>query len=205
MLVKILFLIAIAGHLLCWWCDRLITFTPNGVFSPKDLGDNAKLSRVFDGMPLSRPQLSMLVGVLALAMEFVGDLGLCLWIRESSKTCAWIMLVAALLFVTFGTAHHIFCGVLEWFYIRMGRTDEARKAVLELFKKTSLTMIICYVGLVVFAGTLFVAVVTGITSLPRICCLINMVIFFLALSLCRVHNGGNLAGAAMFLGLLLVI
>ena len=141
MLVKILFIIAIAGHLLCWWCDRLITFTPNGVFSPKDLGDNAKLSRVFDGMPLSRPQLSMLVGVLALAMEFVGDLGLCLWIRDSSMLCAWIMLVAALLFVTFGTAHHVFCGVLEWFYIRMGRTDESRKAVLELFKKTSLTMI----------------------------------------------------------------
>ena len=82
---------------------------------------------------------------------------------------------------------------------------EARQLITELFKKTSLTMIVCYVGLAVFAGTLFVAVVTGITPLPRICCLINMVIFFLALSLCRVHNGGNLAGAAMFLGLLLVI
>ncbi|MBQ8959635.1 MAG: hypothetical protein IJ071_00205 [Ruminococcus sp.] len=205
MLVKILLFTAFAGHVLCWLCDRLITFTPNGVFSPKDLGDNERLSRTFEGFPLKRAELSMLAGVLALVMILAGDLGLCLWIRESSPACAKIMAAGALVFAVFGSAHHVLCGVVEWLYVRMGRTDEARTAVLEMFKRTALTMVACYVGLLVFAGTLFGAIVSGITPLPRLCCLINTIPFFVLLTLCRVHNAGNLAGAAMFLGLLIAI
>ena len=111
------------------------------------------------------------------------------------------MLVAIVCFMVSGTAHHVFCGAVEWFYIRMGRTEEARQAILEFFKKTLCTMYVCFIGVLVFAVTLFVAVVTGATGLPRWACVFNTIIVFFALLPFRVVGSFNIASAVMFLGL----
>ena len=60
-IVKILFLIAIAGHLLCGYCDCLLTYIPGGKkFDFKQMSDNEKMSEAFSGMPLKNPQLVFL-------------------------------------------------------------------------------------------------------------------------------------------------
>ena len=51
-MIKILLLVACFGHVLCCFCDRAITYTPNGRFHFGDLNDNAKLSALFNGAPL---------------------------------------------------------------------------------------------------------------------------------------------------------
>ncbi|MGN0665833.1 MAG: DUF6796 family protein [Huintestinicola sp.] len=112
--------------------------------------------------------------------------------------------VSILFFIPIVT-HHVFCGTVEWFYIRLGRTDEARNAVLDFQKKTIVTMYVGYLALLVFAVTLFIAVVSGSTDLPRWSCIFNTLPLFLLLAPTKVPAKGNIAGAIMFLGLFFLI
>ena len=203
--LKILMLTAVFGHLLCGICDCLLMYTPSGKFGFQLMKDNDKMREAFRTMPLRNPMLSMLLGVLALLMSCGGYFALYLWMRQFSAAASVIMLVSAAVFFIPGTAHHVFCGVAEWFYIRMGMTEEAREAITEFFKKTSVTMIACYLGLIVYSITLFVMVVTGATALPAWACVFNIMLIAAVLFPLRIGGAGNWAGAAMFLGLLFLI
>ena len=109
--VKIAFLIAAAGHLLCGVCDCLLTYMPSGRFHFEDMKDNKRLSGVFKGMPLRNPMLSMLLGCLAMFLFAFGYLALTNWMRAWSEPCALLMLISTVMVLTFGMAHHVFCGV----------------------------------------------------------------------------------------------
>ena len=203
--MKALFLVAIAGHLLCGACDCLLIYLPKGRFRFEDMKDNRKLSAAFKGLPLRNPLLSMLLGCLAMCLFTFGYLALCDWMREYSPTCAALMRVGCVLVATFGMAHHVFCGVPEWLYVRLGRTPEALDIINEFFKKTMVTMAICYLSFLLFGVTLFVAVVTGLTPLPRWACAFNILPLMLVLFPLRVGGAGNWAGAIMFAGLYFLI
>lgn len=202
---KILMIIAFAGHALCWYCDRLITCTPNGRFSARALDDNAKLSVLFEGVPSERPMLSLNLGIVSLAMSFCGFMGIYEWLKQFSQVYAVIILISAGAFILFVIPHHIICALIEWLYIREDRTDRAREIILSFFKKTSFTMIVCYVGLLVFSVTFFIAVITGVTSLPRWACIFNTLPLFLILSPFKPVGTGNIANAVMFLALAVLI
>ena len=205
MLTKLLMLTALIGHILCWYCDRRMTFLPGGIFSFKAMQYNDKLSKIFAGMPLRQAESATLLGIPALLMSFFGLWGISEWMRGYSQTASVILFVSAVVFVMVGVVHHVCCGMTEWFYVRLGRTEEARQTVLEFFKRTSVTMIVCYLGLIVYFVTFFIAVVSGATPLPRIACLANTILFFILLTAFRVHNGGNLANAAFFLCCLILL
>ena len=96
----------------------------------------------------------MILGCLALFLSAGGYYGIYLWMREFSDTYAFILLISALLFFIPVVAHHVFCGVAEWFYIRLGRTEEARTERCSVFKDTSVTMYACYAGILVFGAVL---------------------------------------------------
>lgn len=205
MITKILLLTAFVGHLLCAWCDKLLICTPSGRFGFAQMNDNEKMSATFEKMPLKNPLTSILLGVLAMTMELCGYIGLYEWIKQFSAVYAVIIIASAVLLFMPGVVHHVFCGVMEWFYIRLGRTEEARQAVTEFFKKTSATMYLCFLGQGIFAVAFFIAVVSGQTALPQWCCVFNIVIFLIALTPFKIPGSGNLAGAAMFLGLFFFI
>ncbi len=204
-LIKILFLIAIIGHILCGVCDCLLTYVPGGKFGAEQLSDNDKLKATFSRMPLKNPLLSMLLGVLAMLMFSAGYYGIYLWLKEYSVTLAVIVLISSAVFIIPGVAHHVFCGAAEWFYIKMGMTEEARQTIIKFFKDTSSTMIVCYLGMAVFAVTLFIAVVTGKTDLPRWACIFNSALLYIPLFPLRIGGTGNWVGAIMFLGLFALI
>ena len=149
--------------------------------------------------------LSLNLGIISLAMSFCGFIGLYEWMKQFSQVYAVIILISAGTFILFVIPHHIICALIEWFYIRSGRTDEERKIILSFFKKTSFTMIVCYVGLLVFAVTFFIAVVTGRTSLPWWACVFNTLPLFLILSPFKLVGSGNIANAVMFLALAVMI
>ena len=203
--IKILMLNAVLGHILCGICDCLLIYTPSGKFEFQLMKDNGKMQEAFRTMPLRNPMLSMLLGVLALLMSCGGYFALCLWMRRFSVTASVIMLAAAALFFIPGTAHHVICGVAEWFYIRMGMTEEAREAITEFFGKTSVTMIACYLGLIVYSVALFVMVVTGATALPSWAAVFNIMLIASVLFPLRIGGAGNWAGAVMFLGMVFLV
>ena len=89
--IKISFLIAIAGHLLCGVCDCLLTYMPDGRFCFEDMKDNDRLSAVFRDMPPLNSLLSMLLGRLAMFLFAFGYLVLAYWMRAFSEPCAVLM------------------------------------------------------------------------------------------------------------------
>ena len=100
---------------------------------------------------------------------------------------------------------HALCAACECFFFRRKCTEEARRAIVEFFKKTSFTMILCYVGQAVFSIAFFVAVVAGWTPLPRWSCVFNVLPLAILFSVCKVPGAGNVAGAVQFLGLLFIM
>ena len=202
---KILILLTFIGHLVLWHCDRIITYVDGGRFDFKALNDNERLSKLMGSTPLGRPMQSMVLGTFALTAMFPGYLALCEWMRSFSTAYAAVMCAGCIVFFLAGVAHHVFCGAVEWMYLRMGKTEEARQIIVEFFQKTSSTMIVCYIGLLIFAAAFFVAVVTGATSLPRWACVLNTLPLFLALAAFRIVGTGNLAGVVMFAGLFLLL
>ena len=201
----LLFLLACAGHLVLWRCDWNLTYLAGGRFDFRCLQDNDRLSAVLGGTPLKQPMGATMAGVFALTAAFPGYLALCRWMEAFSPLCAGLMLAGCVLFFLPGMAHHVFCGAVEWFYLRLGRTEEAREVIVDFFKGTSATMFLCYLGLLLFTVSLFVAVVSGGTSLPRWACLCNTLPLFLLLSPLRIVGTMNLVSAVLFLGLFVLI
>ncbi len=198
--MKIMLIIAMLGHIICCICDNIITYTPNGRFGLDDLKDNEKLSARFENMKTSRQINSMMWGILAIAMQVCGYFAIADNIRATAPVCAMIMAVGAVIYITFGVSHHIICGLIEWFYIKFDRTEKARQTILDFLKKTSVTMIAAYVGLIMVSVTLFIAVITGCTTAPAWACVFNAVIFFVVLTPFKLVGAGNIAGALTFLG-----
>ena len=203
--MKILMITAILGHLLCGYCDCLMIYMPSGKFGFQQMKDGNRMRETFRSVPLRNPMRSIMLGVLALFLCFGGYYSLCLWMRQFSVPASVLMLTGIVLFFIPGTAHHVICGVAEWFYIRMGMTEEARKAITEFFRKTAATMIACYLGLILFSAVLFFVVVTGRTSLPAWSCVFNVLLIASVLFPMRIGGAANWAGASMFLGLLFVL
>lgn len=205
MILKFLLMLAMIGHILCGFTDCLLAYTPNGRFGFDCMKDNQKMSKIFENMPLKNIILSMLLGVLAFSISIFGYLALCNWIKQFSNIYATIMFISIVIYFIFVTAHHVFCGVIEWFYVRLGRTKEILVIITEFFKKTSITMYISYIGLFIFSITFFSAVILGNTSLPRWAAIFNTIPLFLIIAKTKLPAKGNLAGAVMFLGLILLI
>lgn len=202
---KIPFLLALAGHILCGVTDCLLGYSKKGRLNLKNINDADKMSEMFEDMPLSFPLSSMLLGTLAITIFSFGYFELCNWMSLFSKTASVIMFISAIIFLIPIVTHHVFCGVVEWMYIRLGRTNDARDAVLEFQKKTFPTMYVGYTGLLTFVVTLFIMIVSGKTSLPMWACVFNTLVILILLLPTKLPAKGNIAGAVMFLGLLFLI
>lgn len=204
-LIKIFLMVAFVGHIICMFCDRAITYTNNGRFIFKDLSDNNKLALLFENTNTKRQMFSMLAGVLSLIMSCFGYIALYEYINKYSSTCGIILLISLVLLMISGTAHHVFCGVVEWFYIKFDRTEKARNVILEFFKKTSSTMYVCFIGALMFSVTLFISIVLGLTPFPKWTCIFNVIIIFILLFPFKIVGSFNLASALTFLGLFITL
>lgn len=204
-MLKIVMFIAVVGHFLCGVTDCLLGYSKKGKLNLKDINDPKKMSDMFADMPLSFPLASILLGTFAITLFSFGYLELSDWMSGFSKAASTIMYVSGVFYLVPIVTHHVFCGTVEWMYIKLKRTDEARNIVLDFQKKTIATMAIGYLGLVVFMITLFIMIVTGQTSLPEWACIFNTLIVMIALLPVKFPAKGNIAGAVMFLGLFFLI
>lgn len=202
--MKIVLIIAGIGHLICGITDCMLAYTKDGRFDFSDIKDNAKMQKTFSSMPLKQVITAMFIGVFALFMASFGYIEISRRISETALVIGRIMLIASMFFLVLISAHHVLCGAVEWFYVRLGRTEEALKDITDFFKST-IIIAIAYVGLLVFVVLLFILVVTGKTDLPRWACVFNTLPAFLILAPTKVPAKGNIANAYMFLGLAFLI
>lgn len=197
-------LLAMVGHILCVYCDRLLLCTPGGHFNYSDIKDNQKMASLFAAMPESAPLRSIVLGTLAMFMQFFGYLALGIWMRQYSALWANMMIVGAAMIYTFGMAHHVLGGAAEWIYIKSDHTEEGRKLTADFFGKTSAVMIGCYAGIILFSVAHFIPVVAGMTPLPAWACVFNLLPLFLVQTPFNIPGAGNIAGAVMYLGLFIL-
>ncbi|HRR77231.1 MAG TPA: hypothetical protein P5191_10535 [Ruminococcus sp.] len=204
--MKTVLLIAFIGHVLCGICDCLLSYSPNGRLDLKGaLKSPEKMREVFKDYPVRWSLLSIMLGVYAITAFGFGYLALSRWMEQYSDTASAVMYISAVVFLISIVVHHIICGLVEWLYVRLGRTDEARDAALEFQKKTIATMVVGYLGLAAFVFTLFIMVITGKTSLPQWACVLNTLPLMIILLPTKLPAKGNIAGALMFLGLFIII
>ena len=204
--MKTVLLIAFIGHVLCGVCDCLLSYSPNGRLDLKGaLKSPEKMREVFKDYPIRWSLLSIMLGVYAITAFGFGYLALSRWMEQYSDTASAVMYISAVVFLISIVVHHIICGLVEWLYVRLGRTDEAREAALEFQKKTIATMVVGYLGLAAFVFTLFIMVITGKTSLPQWACVLNTLPLMIILLPTKLPAKGNIAGALMFLGLFIII
>ena len=204
-MLKVLLILACVAHILCGYSDCLLSYGKNGRLNLKEIKDPEKMSKMFEDMPLWQPMASIILGTFSITVFTFGYLALSSWMYECNNVAAYIMLVSTILFAVPIVTHHIICGLVEWFYIKLGRTDEARKLVLDFQKKTISTMIVGYLGEMVFLICFFIMVVTKQTSLPQWACIINTLPIVLLMAPTKIPAKGNVAGTLMFLGLAILL
>ena len=205
-MLKCVLFIAFIGHILCGICDCLLSYSPSGRLDLKGaLKSSDKMNEVFKDYPIKWSLVSIMLGVFAITIFGFGYLELSKWMEEYSKVASLIMYISAIVFLIPIVVHHIICGLVEWLYVRLGKTDEAREVALEFQMKTIATMIVGYLGLAVFLVTLFIMVVTGKTSLPQWACVLNTLPLMLVLASTKLPAKGNIAGTIMYLGLFILL
>ena len=204
-MMKLSIIMAIIGHILCGIGDCLMSYSRKGRLDFKNIQDPQKMAVMFKDMPLSYPLISMVLGTFAITLFGFGYFALSDWMKHYSVIASNMMFISAVLFLIPIVTHHVFCGVVEWVYIRLGCKEEVLKAVLELQKKTISTMIVGYLALLVFLVTLFVMIITEKTNLPMWGCLFNTLVFMIAMLPTKLPAKGNIAGTLMYLGLLFLI
>ena len=204
-MIKAALLMALVGHILCGVSDCLLGYSRSGRLDLKNVRDPAKMAEMFRDMPLSFPMISMILGTFSILLFGFGYIALSYWMQSFSVVAANILFISSLCFLIPIVTHHVFCGAVEWIYIRLGRKDEVRSAVLEMQKKTISTMFAGYAGLLVFLVTLFVMIVSGKTDLPVWSCIVNTLVFMIAMFPTKLPAKGNIVGALMYLGLLFLI
>jgi hypothetical protein len=205
-MLKIVLLLAATGHILCGVCDCLLGYSPGGRLDLKGgLKDADRMREVFQDMPSKWPLISMMLGVYAITIFGFGYLELSRWMGQYSDTASIVMYISAIVFLISIVVHHVICGVVEWFYIKLERTDAARDLVLEFQMKTIATMVIGYLGLATFVVPLFLMVASGRTSLPQWACVFNTLPLMVVLMPTKLPAKGNIAGAIMYIGLLILL
>jgi len=197
--------IACIGHIICGATDCMLAYTPDGRFDmSKDTKDPERMKKLFSKMPLKQIELSMLIGVFALFMAGFGYIGLSRWAEQFSQTAGTVMSISGLFFIIPIAAHHVLCGAVEWFYVKLGRTEKALETVLAFFRRTAAAAV-AYIGLLVFCVTLFVLILSGKTDLPLWNCIFNTLPFFIVLTPTKLPAKGNIANALMFLCLAYIV
>ena len=197
-------LAAMLGHVLCVFADRLLLCTPGGTFGFSDMKDSKRMAKLFTAKPESDPLRSIVLGALAMFLQFFGYLALGIWMRPYSALWANLMIVGAAMIYTFGLAHHILGCAAEWIYIKSDHTEAGLKRTNDFFGKTSATMIGCYGGILLFSVAHLIPVAAGMTPLPAWACVFNLLPLFLVQAPFHIPGAGNIAGAAMYLGLFIL-
>ena len=176
--------------------DGLLTYAPNGKVDLTNFKDYEKSRVSFQGMPLRNLSIAMLLGVFAMTFEIFGYLALCDWMRQYSETYYMIMYIATIVMFINLALHHLFCCLVEWFFVKLNLTEEALHAVWDFFKTTCYTMYLGYLGMLVFAVAFFIAVVTGTTSLPAWACIFNLLPLAIVIMPTKLPAKANVIGAS---------
>ena len=206
-ILKIMLGLGIIGHAINLYCDYILSVFPNGKLkfsNMKDLYDGRKMSQLTDGVSEKTPMRSSVLGAFALFLEAFGYFAITAQVYPNSRVLGLILFVAMLLFVVVGTAHHVVCGLSEWLYLKLGRTEEAHKTMLALYNGAPSTKA-CYLGYIAFVIALIVAIAIGCAGVSLWMIVFTVLPIFIVLAPLKIIGTLHISAMVSMLAWLIVV
>ena len=176
---KKLYLVAIAGAIICFVGDNLLGyFVPAADFGNKLMCIN--FSYDWANVDPIRFVLAGLCGVVSLLMMFAGFYGFYTRIKKD-KTVAKIYLLASFVFVSVGTMYHNVFAIAAYIYNRLVNNGIANAEVLtlEVFNSFILVGALAALGYAVMVVVMFLEAIKGDVYPYKWMCIINPAFFMI--------------------------
>lgn len=109
-----------------------------------------------------------------------------------------------MLFVVVGTAHHVVCGISEWIYVKLGRTEDAHKTMLALYNGAPSTKA-CYIGYIAFVIALIVAIAIGCAGVSLWMIVFTVLPIFVVLAPFKIIGTLHISAMVSMLAWLIVV
>ena len=196
--VKVMIMLIFTGHIICGICNCLMSFSKTGLLDFSITRDNYKMSYVLGGMPRGTITTALILGSFAILASTAGYIGFSTWMLQYNPGLSRAMVNLGTAIGIFGVIQHVVFGSCEWFYIRSGCTENARKLAFDFCKRLIFASIIYVLALCAFSLILFIVIVTGMIQLPRWTCIFNPILFVTVLMLLNHFLPKKGAGIAQF-------
>lgn len=206
-ILKVMLVIGIVGHAVNMYCDRILSVFPNGKLTLADITDTdmeGKMAKLLEGVSATVPMRSAILGAFSLLMESFGYLAISAYVYEKSHIFGMLLSSAILMFIVIGTAHHVKYGLVEWIFIKMGRTDEAKSVMMDLYGSAPITRI-CYAGYFIFIAVLIAAILTGVAGLSLWMVIFTILPVFIVLAPFRIMGTLHISAIISMLAWLIVL
>lgn len=206
-LLKIMLGLGIIGHAINLYCDYILSVFPNGKLAFanfKDFYDVDKMKNLLNGVNEKTPMRSSILGTFALVLEALGYFAITIHVYELSHVLGIIMFIAIVIFIVVGTSHHVICGISEWVYIKLGRTDEAHNTMLSLYNGAPITKL-CYLAYITFIITLCIAIITGYAGVSLWMLIFTILPIFILLAPFKIIGTLHISAMLSMLAWLIVI
>ena len=124
-------ILAMIGHVLCVYADSLLLCTPGGLFSFSDMKDNARRAKLFEAKPESETLQSIVLGSLAMFLQFFGYLALGIWMHQYTALWANLMIVGAAMIYIFAPIVLMVLAILftVWFPMKKKEFEIVKKEI----------------------------------------------------------------------------
>lgn len=205
--LRIFLILGIVGHTLNYWCDRVLSITPNGritIDTMKDINDESKMASLFKGVNSDIPFKSAMLGTLALVLEFFGYFSIAFYVWNYSKILGTIMFAAAAIFTIFGSGHHVKYGLGVWIFIKGGLDKKSYSILNELYNKFPITKL-AYAGYFIYIIILMTAICMGVCNLAIWSLVFTVLPVFLVLSPFKIIGTLHISSVITFIGWLFII
>lgn len=205
--LKIFLVLGIIGHAINFWCDRVLSITPNGrltLDSMNDINDETKMANLYKGVNYDIPFKSAMLGTLSLVLEFFGYFAITFYIWSFSTLLGSIMFIGSIVFVVLGSGHHVKYALGLWMFIKGGLDKKSFAMLNDCYNKLPITKL-AYVGYIVYVITLIIAVCTKTGGLPLWNVIFTVLPIFVVLTPFKIIGTLHISAIITFIGWLFII
>ena len=187
----------ILGYTLCFICDLMLEYLPNGLITWETLTNYELFKQVTEGTTTKRYALSGVLGVFSMIFICLGLMGISEYVHMHSFMASEILLVGGVSAIVLAAGFHIIFTLMPWFFLTLNATKEGFELKESFVNDHKFILKIEQMCYMVFNMTQTIVILFGKTPLPRWAAFINIGFIYLVLEYFNVRGGCNLAGAIM--------
>jgi len=187
----------ILGYTLCFTCDLMLEYLPNGILSWDTLSNYESFKQVTEGTTTKRFATAGVLGVFSMIFICLGLLGITEYVHMHSFIASEIMLVGGVGAIVLAAAFHLMTTLMPWIFLTLQSTQEGFEMKEKFVKDHTFILQVEQMLYMLFNMTQTIVILFGKTSLPRWAAFINIGFIYLVLEYFKICGGCNLAGAIM--------